>query len=54
VFENVKSCRKIAKNLEKCMEKCEKSIETVEKFGLFFTLYAQMIETPSVSHQGYP
>jgi hypothetical protein len=37
VFENVKSCGKSEKNLEKCIEKCEKSIETFEKIGLFFT-----------------
>jgi hypothetical protein len=34
------------------MEKCEKCIETFENIRQFFTLYAQMIETPSASHRG--
>jgi hypothetical protein len=44
VFENVKSCGKSEKNLEKCMEIWEKSIETFEKIGLFFTPPAHLID----------
>jgi CMP-N-acetylneuraminic acid synthetase len=37
VFENVKSCGKSEKNLEKCIETVKSCIETVENIGLFFT-----------------
>jgi hypothetical protein len=44
VFENVKSCGKIAKNLEKCMETVKSCIETVENIGKFCTPPAHLIE----------
>jgi hypothetical protein len=44
VFENVKSCRKIWKNLEKSIETVKICIETVENIGIFFTPPAQMID----------
>jgi hypothetical protein len=47
VFENVKSCGKSEKNLEKCIETVKSCIETVENIGLFFTPPAHLIEIPT-------
>jgi hypothetical protein len=45
VFENVKSCGKSEKNLEKCIETVKSCIETVENIGQFFTPPAHLIDS---------